>query len=664
MADAAASLKLTLESSGFTRGLKDAEGAAGRSATKMGASIKGAMERAAKGGLSALGGMFSALKSGFGMLTGLGGGIGLGMLVKSALDAEGAFRRLAFAVQGATGKPADVAALRAQLQGLAVDTGISVDELTATFGDLLTRTGDLKFVQSSMTSITDATLATGASFESLNAILEAAHDQFGITGAQSGDVLAQMTALASTSGMSVDELASKFELVSATATAAGLAGTEGLSQTAAMLKVANDAFGGLRQGVAAYTAVMNKLGSQAGRKDVFMKLGVHVDPSKGNALDAMREVLKKTGGKKEALEVAFGAGSTEVRFLAQAGKSYAATFEATAGDVKAKTAAGIAAFDAAIKEAGTSERKAADVAAEAAKAKQEAERQVASAIEQLKVAFTQPEIIAAMGTLARQLPPLASAMSSAIPMLVENVKMLPAAVTSAVFAKGALSSVLSSATGGIGGLGNSALTTGGQLTSFGKSLGGAAVATAAFAAAALAVSAAAQQAAKLFDELDQRDKDTGDERENLLRQEEKQGKDFAIREKSSWEQIRGGSKFEKLTRNKQTGEIESAPMGGLGTLDEQYALESRRHKATRGGHGGATAAAAPAMTPVAPVAGGYAAASAGPKGPAAADVGRSFAGELVGRTLKVTVDPASIAALAAANKAGPPGPPKPGSADR
>jgi len=656
MADAAASLKLVVDSSGFTKGLKGAESAAASSSAKMGASVSRAMSQAAKGGLKALGGVFSKLKQGFGMLSGLGGGIGFGMLVRSALDAESAFRRLGFAVEGATGKPANVGALRAQLQGLAVDTGIGVEQLIETFDDLLTRTGDLSFVEASMQAIADTALATGAPMSALNEILEATHDQMGVMGDQTGVVLAQMTALAKSSGMSIEELASKFELVSATAAAGGLKGTQGLADTAAMLKIANDAFGGLRKGVAAYTTTMDKLSSQAGRKDIFTKLGVKATPVKGTALDAMREIMKATSGKKELIEKAFAPGATEVRFLVEAGKSYAAAFEATGGSVEEKTAAGVAAFDAAIKAAGTSARSAADIEEQAEKAKREAANQIAAGIEKLKVAFTQPAITDAMTRLAGQLPRLADGMARVIEWIASNPLKAAALGGGAVFAKGAAEATLGAmiAKAFAGGGATAATALEGGIVKGGASAAGNISGAVVIAGAGIA--AAVAQGIALARELKTHKSDVGGLNEDLMRNAERQGENVAFRETDAYERFRGAPRTKRLTRNVQTGAVEeSSTYDESMTIDERYAAERAKTRAA------AVAAAAPTMSTLPAVAGGYAGAAGGSVDPAT--VGRTMAEQLLGRSLKVEISPSSIAALATANKAGPPGPTKPGSVD-
>ena len=565
MAEKTASLRLDLKSDTFKKGLKEAEGAAAASAGRMGAAFQHSM----KGGLDAIGGLASKLKSGLGMLAGPLAGIGLGVLVKDAMKAEGMFRRLGFAIKTAGEAGVDMTALKKDIRGIAIDTGIAVEDLITSFSKL-SRVGGTKFAKEALKGIANQSLATGDSVETLTEITTGMHEQFGVAGKEAVQGLAMINKAVVSSDVSIEEYASYFERVGAVAKNAGASGVEGIGLTIGMLEKGKEATGSMRKGMSALTGVLDELGTTAGRQKVYMKLGIHAKAEKGTALDAMQEVMKATGGQSKKLEKAFAA--PQVHLMTSMGEAYGKAYSETTGDLKTKTKAGIDAFNASIQKAGDAARLAADMEAEAQKAKQEASTKIDQGMEELKAAIAQPEVIAAFKEMSSVFPALAHAFAEYVPVITKHLGMLPAALATLMFVKGSATTLMQSLlSGGAGAtsFGASAVGAGTQAAGLGTNLLAAAGGAIVFAAAAAAMTLAVDQATKFLRELKQHKQDVKDERENLLANAEKQGKIEVEREKPFWDWkpedfMTGGKEYLSRGKNGEVVTTNQSITGGTG----------------------------------------------------------------------------------------------------
>ena len=526
MADREARARLTLNASSFQKGIKDASRGVAAEARSMGQAMSSGLSAGAKGGLDSIKSMFSSIKS---VAMGLGavvGGIGLAGLVKGAIDLQTKFRQLGFTLHS-VGKMSSLPEVTADLKKLALETGQTTSELTDNFKELVRTTGDLDFAREAFPAIAKTATVTGQSVASLTGIVDGMNSAFGITGDEVPDMLAHIAELTSKSDVSAEELAGKFEQIGDAAKHAGITGAAGMQQTLALLIQAQSATGSMRKAISGLTPLLDELGTKTGRAGAFAKLGI-ADQG-GNALDAMKQVIKATGGKKEQIAKAFG--GTQANILVELGKDYASTFKATKGSVQEKTKAALAAFDAALAKAGESQTKAADINTMAAHPMaNDPALQIQQGIEKLQQAFTQPEIIASMQSLAKSLPPLAEGMAKLLDMVVSNPGLAAGVLMGGNAALGGIGAALKEAfaTGGpaagkaVGdGLTSAAETAGGV---FGRVAGGLLAGV-----AVLAISAALDQGVKLIKDLATRAQDDTDERENAMRNAEAQGKSTASR---------------------------------------------------------------------------------------------------------------------------------------
>lgn len=420
--DRTANIRLEIKNSGFKSGLKDAEKAATGVAARMSSAFK-----AAGGALKGISGIAG---TGFRTLESVIGDISLTGLIKGAIESKAQFQRLGFAVQAATGNKADIGAMRDELQAMALDTGQSTKDLADHFQDLLTKTGDLDFTKSALKDIAVASTASGHSMGTLVEIIDGVNQQFGVTKEQVPDVLAQMLSLGNKSGVALEDFAAKFELVAASANKAGLEGTEGLSQTAAVMKFANDALGGMKKGVAAATGLFDLLGNKQERTMALLKLGISPSAVKGGPMDAIKAMIQATGGKKEKLEVAVGA--EQAKLLVEMGKEYASTFDSTKGDVQTKTKAALDALDSSLRSAARSTLSAADVQGAAADAMKGPQANINKALEMLSQSFNNPAMMEGISALAGALPVLANAVGQAAGWIAKTGSTVYSAMSEAI----------------------------------------------------------------------------------------------------------------------------------------------------------------------------------------------------------------------------------------
>ncbi len=453
MGTKSASIKLTLDASAFKSGLK-AAGADGEGVAKgIGTSFSKAMTAGVKGGVDAVKGAFSTLKSTILSIGGIAGGIGIAELARGALQTESTFRKLAFSIKAGGNAGVDFRTVMQGAQKVALETGHSADDLGKTMQQVFTETGNADFAQKSIADI--AVAATGAHepLETMGAIAGTLNKKFGITSDQIQETLATVVGLGNKGGVSVAEMGEKLGLVGAFAKEAGLSGQAGFSQMIGLMNVADQSTGTLKKGISAVGGILETLGTTASRNKAMMQLGIDPSKAKGDIQQTIGEILKKTGGSKDKLAVAFQ--GEQLKVLADLGKNYATVFSETKGDVKTKTAAALEAYQEALRKAGGSSTTFADLQKEAGAEMQTPAMRLKTAITKLENAFASDKIQAALGKLFDVLPKIADMIASVVGFASDHPVAAGALAVGGVAAQGFGGAALSSLLG-------AALRTGGQ----------------------------------------------------------------------------------------------------------------------------------------------------------------------------------------------------------
>ncbi|HKQ70999.1 MAG TPA: phage tail tape measure protein, partial [Polyangiaceae bacterium] len=346
---------------------------------------------------------------------------GATLLSKRALDVREKFQNLAFTIQAGTGVTQDWQSLMREVQGSAIATGQSTNELADAFGSVFEAVGDADYAKAAMKTIATQATATGDSIETLASIAGTLNEKFGVTAKDLPEALAIAKGLGSKGGVSIQDMADKLSVLGASAKRAGLQGIEGFQAMIAIANSGDDALGGLKKNVAAVTALFDKMTESGQQKEIQKSFGIDVKTmlKKGaDPIGVVETILRKTRGNKEKIEAVFQ--GEEGKLLVDLGKKYAATFDATAGNVETKTQAAVDAFNASLEEAGRSNLNAAQIQTEAARRAQEPQRRLASSLEQLSAKFTDPKIFSAIDRLSDSLPPLTEKMGKLIDLVLEN----------------------------------------------------------------------------------------------------------------------------------------------------------------------------------------------------------------------------------------------------
>ena len=418
MATKTAGIKLTLSAAGFSTGLTKLEGDSKRSAKSIGQHFQTAMSDGLKNGLESVRSTFSTIKNTVMSIGGLAGGLGVAELLRGAVTTEAGFRKLAFSIRAGTGEAIDFRDVQREVQATALATGQATDELGRVMQSVFQETGDAEFARNTIGTI--ATAATGAHepLETMGSIAGTLNEKFGITEENLGAALAAAVGLGNKGGVAVSDLGEKLGVMGAFAKEAGLQGEDGFAKTLALMNLADNATGNLKRGLGAVGGLLETLSSKSERVKIGAKLGIDGSKLKGDATQQIGAILAATGGKSEKLEKAFG-GET-LKLLVDMGKTYATAFDATAGSVKDKSAAALAAYEASLQAAGKSSLTYGDLQTEAAAEMETTEKKMAVALEKLRQAFAKPEITDALTKLMSKLPALADIVASLVDFAVEH----------------------------------------------------------------------------------------------------------------------------------------------------------------------------------------------------------------------------------------------------
>jgi Phage-related minor tail protein len=436
MGDRSASIKIGLKAQGYVSGLRDIKSQTDRTGRDLGTSLKNGMNAGMRGAFESIKSGFQAVKTfvmGLGLFAGV---IGIKEQVGHAIKMEASYRKLAFAIRSGTGEAIKWRDIQKDVHGLALETGQSTEALTEGYSTLFKEVGKAAFARQGIHAIATTATATGESIETLTAITGVLNEKFGVTADEIPETLAAVVSLGNKGGVTVEQMAEKLGIVGAAAKAAGLDGRQGFEKVVALLNVADKANGSLRKGISAVSGIIDTLGNKAERNKVLMKVGLNPSQVKGDATDVLGSILKKTGGNKDKLGIAFQ--GEQLKLVEDLGKTYATAFKETQGDIKTKGAAALAAYREKLEQAGKSQLSNADIQKQAAEEMQSTEKQIAVAMTKLEQTFSKPELTAAITKLANMLPGLAEGFGKLVTFATDNPLGAAGAGVAALGAKGFL----------------------------------------------------------------------------------------------------------------------------------------------------------------------------------------------------------------------------------
>lgn len=448
MADREASVRVTLDNSQFIVSIKrtgDETDKLGQKGKKTGTLLSDAF-KGAKGAISDLGrSIGGAVK----LAATFGGAFTLGGALKDALALQASYRTLAFRVQTATGQMVKAADVQGITERAASKTTRTTEEMTKAFDDLFSATGDLSFSSTMLERVGVTATATGESMDSLTTLADQLHTKFGLTADEMDGAFARIFEHAQRGGPKFAEFAEVASAMGANLLQAGLRGEQGLDFLLGALVATDDEFGDLGKQVSGINKLLLNLGKGSELKAIAKSLGI--DPAKlVNEKDAIARIMKILSfGKKglAALKANF-VGPEEQKALRIL---FTDPFEKALGGSGLK---GQAAIDHALKvlqgqigQFGEANLTAADLREEATARMNDPEAKLREALNRLKAAFTQPEVITAIDQLSQSLPKLATAMAKFLSFAAEHPVLSAAAAVGGAVAKGAAQDALGGAAG-------------------------------------------------------------------------------------------------------------------------------------------------------------------------------------------------------------------------
>lgn len=455
MADRDAKVRLNLAANGFLTQLQqlraaseefekavEGVGAGGEKASKklsaFGTAAKAGLG-AAKTSLSELG---ASLKSTLTMVGTLGGALSVASAVRGALDLKQSYKDIAFGLQAGTGAAVTWQSVQTQIEGTAGRWKQSNKDVASTYGELATRMNDAKKASAATESIAKFALAGIAPMQTLTRIATSLTEQFKIKPEGLDDGLAQVVSLARKAKMPIEELEPKMQQLGATAKTMGMEGSAGLQKMMGMLVLAAGTGKNTRQTFTEITDLFAKLSDPSFLKDIGQKMHLKLDNHGAPKDHVMEMIVAHSGGKHEELAKFFS--GADLNLVTAFGAVYKKAADATKGDLQAKTHAGLAALDEAMKAAGKSEFQAADVDRQAADNAQDAHAKIQEALNKLEVAFTKPKMIDALEKLADVAPKVVDALAKMLGFAVDHPKTAAAVVVGAKVGSAVLPAVAGS----------------------------------------------------------------------------------------------------------------------------------------------------------------------------------------------------------------------------
>lgn len=563
-----ASLRLNLRSSNFVNGLEQIQNKAKAVGQRIGQALKQPTVAGLNSVKESFGGTVEKGKELGKNFLALSGVLSAGAAVKGAVELNDRYRDLAFQVQTASKRATDWRDIQQQIEPLADDNAMSANKLADAYSSVLEETGSAGFALAALKAAGPAANATGKSVESLAAVLGVARDKFEITDDEAKQTTADLIELANRGGVAWEDLAGVLSLTGASARAAGLMGADGMKKMIALFNIGGDALGNTKKGVGAITQLFDQFADPNVSKEIRKNFNVMTKDASGAArdmTDVLGDIFTKTGGKREKLAKVFS--GEQLKLVTELGKFYTAAFDSTEGDVKAKTAAGLAAYQDALAQAGKTTLKFSDLEAEAATRMKGSSAAMRRAFNEVEEAFSKPEMQESIAKLAQELPKIAHLFADLVEFAADNPITALGAAGGLKFGGAFLSGAI-----------KNALEDGGKSAS-GKLADGGSVAGKNFAQKAFAVAniagVAAMLSAALIGSLVEyetaRAKQKEDERRReIVEKGDKVAKELALAQggdRREAEKILGKEKTDRLRRNELTAEERKA-------LEDRHALEA------------------------------------------------------------------------------------------
>jgi hypothetical protein len=423
MAEREASIKLTLDDGQFVAGMGKAGDAAVKSAQRSERAMQvfGAGVQKATGSVRQLG---ATARSSLGMVSGLLGGLTFGSALKGAVELDSKFKQLAFNVSRVSKEQVRAAAIQQTVEQAAIKTGRRTAEMADVFGELFQATGDAKFTADMLDTIGVAATATNKDVGILVTLADQLHTKFGVAANEMGDLFASLHELEQ-GGNSMEEFAGAIGTVGAELVQAGLNGKRGVDFMLGAFAATEDPLGDMGKQVKAIKQILLSLGDVNQIKALAKNL--HIDPKKllneKDLIGRLKRVLALGQRGVDALKASMGEAEERKALKALFIDPFEEALKrAQDAGLKGKAAndKALADLEKHIDEFGTTASKGADLVREANDRRNDPERRLTAALDQLQRSFGDPRIVDAIEELSKYLPQIADVFGKFAKFVVKN----------------------------------------------------------------------------------------------------------------------------------------------------------------------------------------------------------------------------------------------------
>jgi hypothetical protein len=321
-------------------------------------------------------------------------------------------------------------------------------KVAQSYREIFEETGNLKYTEAAIGEVSKAATATGKDIGLFANFAGVAFDKFGVKAEEVGPALRTIFSLCERGGFNVEEMSSQFAMLGAGAKVAGAHGVEGLSRILGMSQFGKDALGRMRERITAITQLLSELSNPAKAKELGLKLHVNLLDKKGNVKEgALDTVLAKTGGNISKLLPLFS--DPVAKLMAEFGKLYQGGFNDSTKKGKGKVQDGLDAFHAGLEKAAKSNIDDATWTAQAADKKKDFEAAMAVTMNELRAAFSKPEMIESLQKLATIAPRLAAGTARMLETIVNHPLLVGAGFIGARTGMAALGGMAGTAASGL-----------------------------------------------------------------------------------------------------------------------------------------------------------------------------------------------------------------------
>jgi len=428
-----AAIRVNMKAQGFLTGLRQMLQETDLVSKKMERKFKVVMGRSFQAGIKsskeALKDLGSGIKETMGNAATLGGAIGTGAMINNAMQLQEVYSQVAFQLERATGKAHSLGEVQSFVVSAAKETKRTHEELGTAMAVMLDKGTDPTFAIQSLQSVGHVMNATGKEANQVGRLLSGMSIKFGLNGREAAGMLDQVLAASSKGKLSMEEYMEDFNEFGSIAKTAGFGGKEGLGMMLGLITKMGPALNGSTGEISAGLDILFERLRDVGIVEGILKAAkpsMKFDKAAFAALgDAQQkmEYLAKAGPEAMALFRESFTGREETAAIEAYMGPYFTTMQSELKKGKKKTEAHLEAMKV-LKSSQTDLKKPfaeqGSVMRQSAAIQETSGAKVRTAMNILSEAMTQPQMLDALDSLAKNMPTLASGFAKLIGFVVKH----------------------------------------------------------------------------------------------------------------------------------------------------------------------------------------------------------------------------------------------------